>query len=108
MNPGGEPQPQVGGQVDDLRGEEGEDAPTHGGGAAPAVAAAAQQAAAAYPKIIQDPSSSRRVLDQNPEPGLVLCASEFSQHRIRIRLLHILKGKHTIFWQELVSSERKS
>ncbi len=62
MDPGGEPQPQVGGQVDDMWGEEGEDAPTHGGGAAPAVAAAAQQAAAAYPKIIQDPSSFIRVI----------------------------------------------
>ncbi len=79
MDPGGEPQPQVGGEVDDVWGEEGEDAPTHGGGAAPAVAAAAQQAAAAYPNIIQDPSSSRSVPDQNPEPGLALCVPEFSE-----------------------------
>ncbi len=84
MDPGCEPQPQVGGQVDDVWGEEGEDAPTHGGGAPPAVAAAAQQAAAAYPKIIQDPSSSGRVPDQIPEPELVLFAPEF----FNIRLLH--------------------
>ncbi len=72
MDPGGEPQTQVGGQVDDVWGEEGEDAPTHGGGAAPAVAAAAKQAAAAYPKFIQDLSSSGRVPDKIPEPGRML------------------------------------
>ena len=65
--PGGEPQPQVGGQVDDVRGQEGQHSAPHGCVTAPAVAAVAQQAAAADPDS-QGPNIRQKASQKQPGP----------------------------------------